>query len=70
MFVEIKNKNLFLFNFHLVIESVLDSITEVDEILEVLVLEYDFAGTRTRTREVSTRTRKSPYSPTSASMEG
>jgi hypothetical protein len=29
--------------------------TEVGEILEVLVLEYDFAGTRTR--EVSTRTR-------------
>jgi hypothetical protein len=31
---------------------------EVGEILEILVLEYDFAGTRTRTRtrEVSTRT--------------
>jgi hypothetical protein len=28
---------------------------EVGEILEVLVLEYDFAGTRTRTR---TRTRE------------
>ncbi len=42
---------------------------EMGEILEVLVLEYDFAGTRTRTRtqEVSTRTRtrKSPYSPIS-----
>jgi len=42
---------------------------EMGEILEVLVLEYDCAGTRTRThtREVSirTRTRKSPYSPTS-----
>ncbi len=25
--------------------------SEVGEILEVLVLEYDFAGTRTRTRE-------------------
>jgi len=37
------------------------SLTEMGEILEVLVLEYDFAGTRTRTRtrarEVSTRTR-------------
>jgi len=31
---------------------------EMGEILEVRVLEYDFAGTRTRTR-------KSPYSPTS-----
>jgi len=30
---------------------------EVGEILEILVLEYDFAGTRTRTREFSTRTR-------------
>ncbi len=29
---------------------------DMGEILEVLVLEYDFAGTRTRTREVSTRT--------------
>ncbi len=27
------------------------------KILEVLVLEYDFGGTRTRTREVGTRTR-------------
>ena len=26
------------------------------EVLEVLVLEYDFVDTRTRTREVSTRT--------------
>jgi hypothetical protein len=31
--------------------------SELGKILEVLVLEYDFGGTRTRTRGVGTRTR-------------
>ncbi len=49
--------------------TVRGSFPEMGEKLEVLVLEYDFAGTRTGTREVSTRTRtrtrKGPHSPTS-----
>jgi hypothetical protein len=40
---------------------------ELGKILEVLVLEYDFGGTRTRTRGVGThtRTRETSYLPSS-----
>jgi hypothetical protein len=55
-------KSTLIVNYCKVKEFLLDYDTEMGKILEVLVLEYDFAGTRTRTRtrEVSTHTRTRP----------